>query len=273
MTLVAAQLWAAASKSRPPLRQYLPHPVSELSLQSWSPSHSIALSAQRARAHFIVLFNSIRSASELSRIARSARSSCQPSKTSSAVRSSPGRLVKPTCRSASVMVALTARVAAVSFALMLGSAVVDCRPARQLLQSTAGPLLAPGYFGTTNSSGTFTCESVCASSADQATNSRPMHDTYFQVPALNLANSVCAVSTGASYVSGWMSRGGPPACSVVVNGTAASVTSEPTAADGAGSTCVTNENGVASTTTDFSIAQIRATVTPTFETVVHLGSL
>ena len=183
---------------------------------------------------------------------------------------------------------------------------------------TAGPLLAPGYFGTTNSSGTFTCESVCASSADQATNSRPMHDTYFQVPALNLANSVCAVSTGASYVSGWMSRGGPPACSVVVNGTAASVTSEvsclclnstqtqglvrntngancnslcgqdlygvsgiglasdanamnyacvpftdigrsdhfgfvqPTAADGAGSTCVTNENGVASTTTDFS---------------------
>lgn len=208
---------------------------------------------------------------------------------------------------------LVALVAVVSFGCL-----ADCRPARQLLQSTPGPAYAPGYFASTNTSGSFTCQSVCAASADQASNSRPLHDAYFQVPALNLANSVCSVSTGASYVAGWMTRAGPPACNAVVNGSASTLTQDvaclclnstqtqglvrntdgsncniqcarptfgvsgiglatdakamnyacvpfadigrtdrfgfvqPTAADGAGTTCVTNEDGVASTAADFS---------------------
>lgn len=183
---------------------------------------------------------------------------------------------------------------------------------------SSGPVYAPGYFASTNTSGSFTCQSVCAASADQASNSRPLHDAYFQVPALNLANSVCSVSTGASYVAGWMSRTGPPACNAVVNGSASTLTRnvsclclnstqtqglvhntdgsncniqcarptfgvsgiglatdalamnyacvpfadigrtdrfgfvQPTAADGAGTTCVTNEDGVASAASDFS---------------------
>lgn len=113
-----------------------------------------------------------------------------------------------------------------AFAVTYFAWSADCRPARQLLQSTPGPVAAPGLFASTNSSGSYTCQSVCDASADQATNSRPLHDAYFQVPALNLANSVCSVSTGASYVAGWMTRAGPPACNAVINGSAASLTQD-----------------------------------------------